>query len=42
MADEGFTVGGFYLGETFGNTGGIHEGETYDGVLWTYVRRIAV
>jgi hypothetical protein len=39
MADEGFTVGGFYLGETFGNTGGIHEGE---GVLWTYVRRIAV
>ena len=37
LADAGFTVGGFYLGETFGNTGGIHEGETYDGVLWTYV-----
>jgi len=23
LADAGFTVGGFYLGETFGNTGGI-------------------
>jgi porin len=37
LADAGFTVGGFYLGETFGNTGGIHQGETYDGVLWTYL-----
>ena len=37
MADAGFTVGGLYLGETFGNTGGIRQGETYDGVLWTYL-----
>ena len=37
LADAGFTVGGFYLGETFGNTGGIHQGENYDGVLWTYL-----
>jgi porin len=37
LADAGFTVGGFYLGETFGNTGGIRQGETYDGVLWTYL-----
>lgn len=37
LADLGFTVGGLYLGETFGNTGGIHQGETYDGVLWTYL-----
>jgi porin len=37
LADAGFTVGGFYLGETFGNTGGIHQSETYDGVLWTYL-----
>jgi hypothetical protein len=32
LADAGFTIGGFYLGETFGNTGGTHQGETYDGV----------
>jgi porin len=37
LADAGFTVGGFYLGETFGNAGGIHQSETYDGVLWTYL-----
>jgi porin len=37
LADAGFTVGGLYLGETFGNTGGIQQGETYDGVLWTYL-----
>ena len=37
LADAGFTVGGFYLGETFANTGGIHQGATYDGVLWTYL-----
>ena len=37
LADAGFTVGGFYLGETFGNTGGIHQSDTYDGVLWTYL-----
>jgi porin len=37
LADAGFTVGGFYLGETFGNTGGIRQRETYDGVLWTYL-----
>jgi porin len=37
LADAGFTVGGFYVSETFGNTGGIHQGETYDGVLWTYL-----
>jgi porin len=37
LADAGFTVGGFYLGETFANTGGIDQGATYDGVLWTYL-----
>jgi porin len=37
LADAGFTIGGFYLGETFGNAGGIRQGETYDGVLWTYL-----
>ena len=37
LADAGFSVGGFYLGETFGNTGGMHQGETYDGVLWSYL-----
>ena len=37
LADAGFTIGGFYLGETFGNTGGTHQSETYDGVLWTYL-----
>ena len=25
LADAGFTIGGFYLGETFANTGGIHR-----------------
>ena len=28
LADAGFTIGGFYLGETFGNTGGTHQSET--------------
>jgi porin len=37
LADAGFAVGGFYLGETFANTGGIDQGATYDGVLWTYL-----
>ena len=37
LADAGFTIAGFYRGETFGNTGGIHQGETCDGVLWTYL-----
>jgi porin len=37
LDDVGFTVGGFYLGETFANTGGIKQGATYDGVLWTYL-----
>jgi porin len=37
LAEAGFTVGGLYLGETFANTGGIHQGQTYDGVLWTYL-----
>ncbi len=37
LADAGFTIGGLYLGETFADTGGIHEGATYDGVLWTYL-----
>lgn len=37
LADAGFAVGGLYLGETFANTGGIHQGATYDGVLWTYL-----
>jgi porin len=37
LADAGFEVGGLYVSETFGNTGGIDQGETYDGVLWTYL-----
>ena len=37
LADAGFTVGGFYLGETFGNAGGLRQGETYNGVLWAYL-----
>jgi porin len=37
LGETGFTVGGFYLGETFANTGGIEQGATYDGVLWTYL-----
>ena len=37
LADAGFAVGGFYLGETFANTGGVHEGATYDGVVWAYL-----
>ena len=37
LAEVGFTLGGFYLGETFANTGGIRQGATYDGVLWTYL-----
>ncbi len=37
IADAGVSVGGFYLGETFANTGGIDQGTTYDGVLWTYL-----
>ena len=37
LADAGFRVGGFYLGETFGNSGGTHQGETYDGVIWSYL-----
>ena len=37
LAAAGFAVGGFYLGETFANTGGIHAGATYDGVLWSYL-----
>jgi porin len=37
LADAGFNVGGFYLGETFGNTGGLRQGETHNGVLWAYL-----
>ena len=37
LADAGFVVGGFYLGETFTNDGGIQQGTTYDGMLWTYL-----
>src|SRR5581483_3826744 len=37
LTEAGFTIGGFYVSETFGNTGGINQGETYDGVLWTYL-----
>src|ERR1700747_716043 len=37
LADECFAVAGFYLGETFANTGGIDQAATYDGVLWTYL-----
>src|SRR5262245_17990975 len=37
LADAGFITGGLYVGEIFANTGGIHHGATYDGVLWTYL-----
>jgi porin len=37
LAKSGFALGGLYLGETFGNTGGIRQGVTYDGVVWMYL-----
>ena len=37
LSDAGFAVGGLYLGETFANTGGIHQGGKYEGVLWMYL-----
>src|SRR5262249_42867761 len=37
LAHAGFAVGGLYLGETFGNPGGLQRGETFDSVLWTYL-----
>jgi porin len=37
LANAGFAVGGFYLGETFANTGGNQQSATYDGVIWTYL-----
>jgi porin len=37
LADAGFAVGGFYLGEMWANSGGIHEGSAHNGVLWTYL-----
>ena len=37
LAESGVSVGGFYLGETFANIGGMRNGETYDGVVWTYL-----
>jgi porin len=34
LANVGFALGGFYVGETFGNpSGGTKQGATYDGVL---------
>jgi porin len=34
LAKSGLGLGGFYVGETFGNpSGGIKQGATYDGVL---------
>lgn len=37
LADAGYVVGGFYLGETFINVGGTRQGTTYDGALWAYL-----
>ena len=37
LAREGIGIGGMYLGETFANSGGIHQGAKYDGVLWMYL-----
>jgi porin len=37
LADVGIGTGGMYLGEIFANSGGIHQGGKYDGVLWLYV-----
>jgi porin len=37
LAQAGIGVGGMYLGETFANSGGIHEGGKYHGVLWLYL-----
>ena len=34
LAESGIAIGGFYAAETFGNpSGGVKQGETYDGVL---------
>jgi porin len=34
LANVGFALDGFYVGETFGNpSGGTKQGATYDGVL---------
>jgi porin len=37
LARQGIGIGGMYLGETFANSGGIHQGAEYDGVLWMYL-----
>ena len=37
LAQAGIGVGGMYLGETFANSGGFHQGCKYDGVLWLYL-----
>lgn len=37
LARGGIGVGGMYLGEAFANSGGMHQGAEYDGVLWMYL-----
>jgi porin len=37
LAQHGIEFGGFYLGEAFGNWGGIKRGTDYDGVLDLYI-----
>jgi porin len=37
LAQHGIEFGGFYVGEVFGNSGGIQQGAKYDGVLDLYV-----
>lgn len=37
LAETGLVTGGSYIGEIFANSGGLREGSTYDGVLWTYL-----
>jgi porin len=37
LAQAGIGIGGLYLGETFANSGGTHQGGKYDGVLWLYL-----
>ncbi len=37
LADAGVGVGGTYVGESFGNWGGLNQGVKYDGVLDLYI-----
>jgi porin len=37
LAHAGIDIGGLYVGETFGNSGGFRQGATYDGALWMFL-----